>query len=213
MMPESNKPLVMCDDLMVTRRPNKEGGGLLHPLVNQIFLPTWFQHEFFHNHFGQNPHLKLEVTPHQWFDRATWPSDFVGRFEADYYSEALFKRLQTQAKPSFPGYFIRRTWFPEVLGALKPEDLVGRYAVDGPKNEWNAGEIKLVDGQLQWTNDAGRTWGITLEKDGVLKTDERNPYFKDTPQYQVLPAQGDDGLPGQGLGGFQSGPKKFLRQN
>jgi len=211
MMPESNKPLVMCDDLMMTHRPNKEGGGLLHPMVNQIFLPTWFQHEFFHNHFGQNPHLGLEAKPHQWFDRTTWPEDFVGRFEADYYSEAMFKRLQTQAKPSFAGYFIRRNWFPEILSALKPEDLVGRY-VYGPNNGWNAGEIKLADGRLEWRNDAGRAWGLTLEKDGVLKTDERNPYFKETPHYQILPVRGADGLPSQGVGGYQSGAKTFLRQ-
>ncbi|GDY21096.1 hypothetical protein LBMAG56_24420 [Verrucomicrobiota bacterium] len=212
MMPGTNKPRVMCDDLMMTRRPNADGGGPLHPMVNQIFLPTWLQHEFFHNHFGQNPHLGLEAKPHQWFDRTIWPKDFVGRFEADYYSEAMFKRLQTQAKPSLAGYFIRRTWFPDLLSALKPEDLVGRYAVAGPKNEWNSGEIKLADGRLEWRNDAGKTWGLTLEEDGVLKTDQRNPYFKDTPHYEILLVRGADGLPSHGISGYRSGAKTFLRQ-
>lgn len=211
-MPGTDKPMLICDDHWMTRRTIKDGGGPMHPLAHHIYFPYWLQHEFFHNHFGQNRHLELEVKGHQWFVRSTWPKDFVGRFEADYYSEAMFKRLQTQAKPSLAGYFIRRAWFSELLSALKPEDVVGRYAVANSENGWGSGEIKLVDGKLVWRNDAGRTWGLTLEKDGVLKTDQRNPYFKETPHYEILPVRGADGLPSQSISGYRSGTKIFLRQ-
>jgi|GEM_PF-3568787 len=211
-MPGTRQTLFFCEDHWLTRRAIEDGRGPIHPLAHQIYIPYWLQHEFFHDHFRQYPQLELEATGHQWFDRAKWPSDFVGRFESDYYYEAMFKRLQNQANPSFAGSFIRRNWFPDLLPALKPEDLLGRYAIEGSKDGWTAGEIKLVDGGLMWRNDAGRAWALTLEKDGLLKTDESNPYFKETPIYEIFPVRGADGLPAPGLGGFQSGKKIFLRQ-
>lgn len=211
-MPGTNNTLFMCEDHWLTRRTIEDGRGPVHPLSHNIYFPYWMQHEFFHDHFGRNTHLQLEVKSHQWFDRATWPSDFVGRFEPDYYSEAMFKRLQSQAKPSLAGYFIRRSWFPDMLSATKPEDLVGRYSVAQPENGWGAGEVKLVDGKLEWKNDAGKTWGLTPEKDGILKTDSRNPYFDQRPNFEMVPARGADGLPSPGLGGLKFGDQVFLRQ-
>ena len=37
--------------------------------------------------------VKLEAGDHQWFDLSTWPDDFVGKWEPDYYAESIEKRL------------------------------------------------------------------------------------------------------------------------
>ncbi len=211
-MPGTDNTMVMCEDHSLTRRLITDGRGPVHPLAHQIYIPYWLQHEFFHDHFSHNLHLQLEVKSHQWFERETWPADFVGRFEPDYYSESMFKRLQSQAKPSLAGYFIRRSWFPELLTKIQAEDLVGRYSEAQPQNGWGSGEVKLVDGKLEWTNGVGKTWGLTLEKEGVLKTDERNPYLSQRPNFEMVPIRGADGLPSQGVGGLKFGNQIFLRQ-
>ena len=108
-LPGTNNTMFMCQDHWLTRRLAEDGFGPVHPLARQIYLPYWLQHEFFHDHYGRNSHLKLEEESHIWFDRTKWPSDFVGRFEPDYYQESMFKRLQQQAKPSLAAYFIRRS--------------------------------------------------------------------------------------------------------
>ena len=41
------------------------------------YMPQWFQHEFMHL-YSKWPEFGLEDTPHQWFDRSTWPSDYRG---------------------------------------------------------------------------------------------------------------------------------------
>ena len=127
----------------------------------------------------------------------------------------MFKRLQTQAKPSLAGYFIHRTDFSELLTTVKPADLVGRYALDKVENGWHAGEIRAVPGQanqLEWRNDAGKVWGLTLKSGGVMETDARNPYRKDQPTFQVELARGSDGLPSASVGGFRFGAGAFKRQ-
>jgi len=64
-----------------------------------VALPQWLQHEFFHHVFSAYRKLGLEATSHQWHDRAAWPPDFEGRLEADYYAEALHRRLQLETRP------------------------------------------------------------------------------------------------------------------
>lgn len=156
-VPHTQNTLVYCDDHFVTREPHSADdrgprkSKDLRSLDRDISVPYWLQHEFNHDHFGRNKHLELEVTSNAWFKRDTWPKDFVGRFEPDYYHEAMFKRLQTQAKPSLAGYFIRRTDFPELLAALKPADVVGRYARE-VEGGWGSGEIRAVPGQAASSN-------------------------------------------------------------
>lgn len=209
----TNNTLLMCEDHWLTRRLAEEGRGPVYPLAQQTYIPYWLQHEFSHDHFGRNAHLKLEVESHQWFDRAKWPTDFVGRFEPDYYQESMFKRLQTQAKPSLAAYFIRRSvWSEGVLAKLRPEDFVGRYAVAKAENEWHSGQIQMVQGNLEWINDAGASWGLTLSANGVLKTDKRNPYFEQSPHFEAQSATDAAGIPTNGIGGFKFGGQVFLRQ-
>jgi hypothetical protein len=93
----------MCfvsEDLKLLRSPNQDGHHLLTVPERRIALPQWFQHEFFHYLFHLYPSLKLEARSHQWHDRKSWPDDFEGVVEADYYDEALQKRLLKQRAPS-----------------------------------------------------------------------------------------------------------------
>ncbi|MEI6713213.1 MAG: hypothetical protein WCO60_05640 [Verrucomicrobiota bacterium] len=210
-MPGTNRPMFISPDHSLIRRtPHKD-----HPATTlfsqQIYIPYWLQHEFFHDHFGRNTHLELEVTSHQWFKRETWPADFVGRFEPDYYDEAMFKRLQTQAKLSLAGYFIHR--IVRLKQQLTPENVVGRYSQANPQNSWGTGEIKIVKGKLQWVNDTGKSWGLTLKTDGILEADRSNPYFDKSPTFEMISALAPDGLPsGTGIGGFMFGTQQFLRK-
>lgn len=95
------KPVFICGDDWLTKKPAGQGGGARTEVERLMYLPEWMQHEFFHHLFSSWPQLGLEKTGHQWFDRSTWPADFIGRenMEEDYYAEALRKRLY-MATPS-----------------------------------------------------------------------------------------------------------------
>lgn len=89
----------MCfvsEDLKFLLTANQNGRRPLRDVERSVTLSQWLQHEFFHFLFSSYPQLQLEATPHQWHDRKTWPADFTGNVEADYYAEALHKRLKTQ---------------------------------------------------------------------------------------------------------------------
>lgn len=86
----------VSEDLKFLRSPNQDGRRVLTVVERRIALPQWFQHEFFHYLFSLYPGQGLEKKAHQWHDRKSWPADFEGVVEADYYAESLHKRLQTQ---------------------------------------------------------------------------------------------------------------------
>jgi hypothetical protein len=105
----SEKPVFISeDDWVIKKRVPGQGGGSRTEVERRIYLPEWVQHEFFHHLFGSWPEFNLEKTGHQWFDRSTWPADFTGKEEEDYYSEALNKRLY-QATPSIAQKLKRAT--------------------------------------------------------------------------------------------------------
>lgn len=93
------KPVFISDADFLIKKGASNGGGPLTDVERRVYLPEWLQHEFFHHLFRSWPELGLEKTDHQWFTRSTWPPDFVGKHEEDYYAEALNKRLYT-ATPS-----------------------------------------------------------------------------------------------------------------
>jgi hypothetical protein len=97
--PDGSSPAFLIDDLWLLRVPSQLGSGPYTEAERRAYLPQWFQHEFFHHLFRTYPELKLEETGHQWFDRSAWPNDFEGRLEADYYTEAVHKRLQSATPP------------------------------------------------------------------------------------------------------------------
>ena len=105
----SGKPVFISeDDWVVKKRAPDQGGGGRTAVERRMYLPEWVQHEFFHHLFGSWPEFGLEKTGHQWFDKGTWPADFTGQIEEDYYSEALNKRLYT-ATPSIAQKLKRAT--------------------------------------------------------------------------------------------------------
>jgi hypothetical protein len=98
--PDGRTPCFIVDDRWLTRKPPHLGKGEMHQLERRAYLPQWLQHEFFHHLFARYPEFRLETERgHDWFDRSTWPADFEGQFEADYYAEALHKRLQRADTP------------------------------------------------------------------------------------------------------------------
>lgn len=91
--------LFISDDAWFIRKPAHLGQGPYSEVEQRTYFPQWFQHEYMHHIYREWPEFGLEAVGHQWFDRSTWPSDFEGQFEADYYSESIDKRLST-ATPS-----------------------------------------------------------------------------------------------------------------
>jgi hypothetical protein len=91
-------PCFLSEDSKLLRTANQNGHRTLRDVERRTALPQWLQHELFHYLFAAYRPLGLEATPHQWHDRKAWPSDFVGNVEADYYAEALHKRLQVQSE-------------------------------------------------------------------------------------------------------------------
>ena len=105
----TDKPVFMCDDDWITKkRPEQGSGGTRTEVERRMYLPEWFQHEFFHHLFRSWPEFGLEKTSHQWNDKSTWPTDFTGQVEEDYYAEALSKRLY-KATPSIAQKLQRAT--------------------------------------------------------------------------------------------------------
>lgn len=183
--PDGGSPCFLADDKSFVRKPPHLGIGDYTDHERRAYLPQWFQHEFFHHLFRVYPDLKLEVKPHQWFDRKTWPADFVGLREPDYFQQALHKRFRTgDAKPPM-AVALRYAAPPEdVLKRLDIAGIVGEYVRPAPENEYHRGTISIAndtDGRnvFRWTNAAGLSWRLEPDLDnGVLVTGPDNPYFK-----------------------------------
>lgn len=172
-------PVFIIDDKWLTRKPPHLGKGNYNDIERRVYLPQWLQHEFFHHLFRIFPEYSLESTGHDWFDRSTWPEDFVGQYEADYYTESLHKRLMSSNELLTQRLITRQNdRIKEYYAALTLEDLKGTYAVDVIQNDWQEGQILEIDNALYWKNNAGVQWSLTpqLEK-GVLETNEDCPYL------------------------------------
>ncbi|MEO1729340.1 MAG: DUF5011 domain-containing protein [Pseudomonadota bacterium] len=96
---EFGNALFISDDAWFIEVPKHLGSGDYSEVEQRAYLPQWFQHEYMHHVYDNWPQFELEVTLHQWFDRSTWPSDFVGDYESDYYYDSVEKRLK-DANPS-----------------------------------------------------------------------------------------------------------------
>jgi hypothetical protein len=86
-------PVFISDDAWFTRKPEHMGVGDYNEIEIMAYMPQWFQHEFMHHLFRKWNEFGLEESGHQWFDRSTWPSDFIGVYESDYYAESIRKRF------------------------------------------------------------------------------------------------------------------------
>jgi hypothetical protein len=207
-------PCFIGDDRWLVRKPPHLGVGLYSDEERRAYLPQWLQHEFYHHLFRIYPEFKLEEKSHQWFDRKTWPSDFEGRFEADYYHEALHKRLQTASPP----LCVKLRYAPppkELYRGISVASLCGDYRHQPVQNNWHEGTIQ-PDGQpgpdgkpvLRWTNKAGVSWRLFPDiENGVLKTGPENPYYEKNPTsgraFRIILRRNADGEYLPEVSGFQ----------
>jgi len=187
--PDGASPCFIIDDRWLVRKPPHLGQGAYTEEERRAYLPQWLQHEFFHHLFRIYPEFNLEAQGHQWFDRGTWPKDFLGRFEADYFYEALHRRLQPQGNPPL---HVKLRYAPppqELFRAISVESLYGAYRHQPVQNDWHRGAIQLdseadPDGKpiLRWTNQAGVSWRLFPDwENGVLRTGPENPYYESNP--------------------------------
>ncbi len=176
--PDGMSPCFIIDDRWLTRKPPHLGRGPYTDLERRVYLPQWLQHEFFHHLFRIYPEFALEKTGHDWFNRSTWPSDFQGLIEPDYYAEALTRRFQG-SQPSLAHRLLYAAPDPALFAKIKLPDLLGTYRHEPKQNDWHEGEIRQdADGNLTWTNQAGRTWKLTNRiSQGQLATGPDCPYY------------------------------------
>jgi hypothetical protein len=176
--PDSRSPYFISDDRWLVRKAPHLGRGEYTDIELSVYLPQWLQHEFFHFLFRTYPEFALEETPHQWFDRGTWPPDFVGRYEADYYHEALVKRLQ-QATPGLHAG-LRFATADAPWHELTIADLLGTYHHAPVQNPWHIGDIRFAGTQLEWRNTAPVRWNLYDDlPNGILATGPDCPYYGD----------------------------------
>jgi hypothetical protein len=174
-------PCFLIDDRWLLRKPPHLGAGPYTSIERRAYLPQWLQHEFFHHLFRTWPGFGLEVRGHQWFDRSTWPADFEGATEPDYYHEALHRRLRTEASPPLHVGLLNRPAAPELFLELTAEDLVGRYVREPTENDWHLAEVTIKGegkrAKLRWSNRAGTSWKLEADLSvGLLHCGSDNPY-------------------------------------
>ena len=188
--PDGASPCFIIDDRWLTRKPPHIGFGPYTDIERRAYLPQWLQHEFMHHLFRTYPEFRLEDTGHQWFDRTSWPADFEGRFEPDYFAEAMHERLRTpQAQPPLYVALHYAPPRPEILAQVDLEDLVGSYRHRPVQNDWHVGAITVderdANGRptiLRWTNQAGVSWRLFADSvNGILRTGDENPYYETNP--------------------------------
>ncbi len=175
---EKGGPAFIIDDLWIVRKPPHLGAGKYSDIERRIYLPQWFQHEFYHHLYRAYPELKLEVNGHDWFNRNFWPADFEGTFEPDYYAETLHKRLQVDCVPLETKLITRVEEAQQrQFENLSIEELLGPYSLDNIQNPWHEGEIIKQGSQYYWKNKANVQWQVLPDiKSGKLLTTTDSPY-------------------------------------
>ena len=110
------------------------------PEERQTYLPQWLQHEIFHHFYNVWSGFGLEDQSHQWFDRGTWPADFVGTFEPTTTSRCS---SDCRMRPSPPSWGLRNAVTEVSFEDLEIEDVLGDYERLPVQNPWHRGEIRL----------------------------------------------------------------------
>ncbi|HUS93243.1 MAG TPA: hypothetical protein VM695_15400, partial [Phycisphaerae bacterium] len=189
--PDGASPCFLIDDRWLVRKPPHLGQGPYSDEERRAYLPQWLYHEFAHHLFREYPEFGLEAKGHQWFDLSTWPKDFQGRWEPDYFQEALHKRLKPKADPPL---HVKLRYAPppkELFRRIALKDLCGAYRHEPVENDWHVGTIqpepaagKDTTPALRWRNKAGMSWRLTPDlAEGVLRTGEENPYYDSNPTH------------------------------
>lgn len=158
-------PLFLSDDAWFTRKPEHLGEGAYTEAELRAYQPQWFQHEFMHHVYRTWPEFGLEDSDHQWFDRSTWPADFEGIWEPDYYAESLKKRLLTASPTLADGLTAPEFADPSTLTV---EAIVGKYERRPILNDWHIVSVDAEGDGLTWSNAAGVSWRLELRDEGLF---------------------------------------------
>lgn len=86
------------DDWFLTKVAHL-GAGPYSVFERQAYFPRWLVHEVMHNVYWLYSEFELEATSHQWFDLSTWPADWEGVHEVDYYHESINQLLHPDGVP------------------------------------------------------------------------------------------------------------------
>jgi hypothetical protein len=165
-------PLFLSDDAWFINKPEHLGQGKYHEVEIRAYQPQWFQHEFMHHLFQKWDQFGLENTSHQWFNSSTWPADFEGKWEPDYYAESITKRLLNASPSLAEGLKVPNQVDFQITD---PSILVGQYQRKPIQSQWHEVEIVINNGVLSWQNAAGVRWSLSII-DGVLWTEADSPY-------------------------------------
>lgn len=158
---DTGVPVFLSDDGWFLRKPAHLGKGDYSEVERRLYMPQWFQHEFMHHLFRVFPELELEVASHQWFDRSTWPDDFVGRYEPDYYAEALQRRL-LDAEPTIEERVANRPQFAD-FRTFSLAKIAGKFERQPVENDFHEVTVKIDDAlSAMWTNKADFSWRLII---------------------------------------------------
>ena len=164
-------PVFISDDAWFTRKPEHMGVGDYNEIEIMAYMPQWFQHEFMHHLFRKWNEFGLEESGHQWFDRSTWPSDFIGVYESDYYAESIRKRFLNSSPSLSEGLKA-----PEKISLESNSSIIlGNYRREPVENLWHEVNITINNGQFYWNNSAGVSWTLEIIN-GLLYSGDDCPY-------------------------------------
>ena len=164
-------PVFISDDAWFTRKPEHMGVGDYNEIEIMAYMPQWFQHEFMHHLFRKWNEFGLEEIGHQWFDRSTWPSDFIGVYESDYYAESIRKRFLNSSPSLSEGLKA-----PEKISLESNSSIIlGNYRREPVENLWHEVNITTNNGQFYWNNSAGVSWTLEIIN-GLLYSGDDCPY-------------------------------------
>ena len=176
-----DRPHFISDDAWFVRKPEHLGLGSYHEIELKAYQPQWFQHEFMHYLYKIWNQYNLEPTLHSWFDRTTWPADFIGVYESDYYAESIDKRL-INANPSlavgleFLGSQNNALQNPYDYTLNNLDKLNGVYLRKPVKDGRDIVNIIVSNGQVIWRRNNSRVgWNIE-NRSGVLWAPSDSPY-------------------------------------
>eukprot|EP00698_Gefionella_okellyi_P020122 TRINITY_DN6282_c1_g1_i1.p1 TRINITY_DN6282_c1_g1~~TRINITY_DN6282_c1_g1_i1.p1 ORF type:complete len:602 (+),score=108.46 TRINITY_DN6282_c1_g1_i1:54-1808(+) len=168
-----------CDDTWVLTKP-----AHLSDMVDwsdeerMLYFHQWFQHEMCHHLFELYKHHDLETVDHGWFNRESWPEDFEGEFEPDYFYESLHKRILPDDIP--PHIRMRQSSCRIDLSATDLACLEGTYHGPEADNDWHHGTLSLRDdGTFKWTNRAGTSWRLQPQLERARLRIVDGPYFQE----------------------------------
>lgn len=209
-------PLILIDDqFLLKAQPHfKVGEKDFDAIERQLYLPQFYQHEFFHFVYAHYPEFGLEAQGHQWHKRSSWPQDFSGTFESDYYRESFEKRINTATVPLIGK--LRYQAPPDSLWrTLDEADIAGVYERAPVQNNWHKGTIAADAQGLVWKNAANAQWRLAWQKNGLLGTGEDNPYYKSNPAtgraFQLKLKKGENGRYTNQIEGFYFNGEFYLR--